>query len=289
MLLRTDGEARERSRRELTSPWPPSGGDTRRRAAPLSNPRPAQPAPLIIWPIARRNKLEPQPPAGGRRAHARASALLAAALRACVRRVARPPPAARPNRGRASQRSWRRRATGGAGLQHDAQPQPPAQHAVRAAGRAAARRAEQRRTARSHPQPRAAGRRAHPNPTGRHRGWHGSSSRTRRRASCRPPWPPRWTPADGAARRSGAMERRTPPQPPPHRRRRGAAGCHPPDDDERRQPVARCAATPSGAASGRRGRRRGAARRSAQAGGPGGITPGAHTPATGCASYHDCR
>ena len=73
------------------------GGDTRRRAAPLSNPRPAQPAPLTIRPIARRNKLEPQSPAGGRRAHARASALLAAALRArqcaidCGAR--RPPPA----------------------------------------------------------------------------------------------------------------------------------------------------------------------------------------------------
>ena len=35
------------------------GGNIRRRVAPLSNPRPAQPAPPAILPIARRNELEP--------------------------------------------------------------------------------------------------------------------------------------------------------------------------------------------------------------------------------------
>eukprot|EP00966_Prymnesium_polylepis_P116849 2700078-Prymnesium_polylepis.1 len=44
------------------------GGDTRRRAAPFWNPRPAHPAPPAIRPFARRKELEPQPPACGRRA-----------------------------------------------------------------------------------------------------------------------------------------------------------------------------------------------------------------------------
>ena len=87
VLLGADGKARERSRREIAARWPLSGArrrqrDTRRRAAPLSNPRPAQPAPPAIRPLARRNELEPQPPAGGCRALARANPLLAVALRA---------------------------------------------------------------------------------------------------------------------------------------------------------------------------------------------------------------
>ena len=49
------------------------GGDIRRRAAPLSNPRPAQPAPPAIRPVPRRSEFEPLPPAGDRHALARAS------------------------------------------------------------------------------------------------------------------------------------------------------------------------------------------------------------------------
>ena len=63
------------------------GGDTRRRAAPLSNPHPTQPSRPIIWPVACMYELEPQPPAGGQRALARTSLLLAAVLQ--VRRAAR--------------------------------------------------------------------------------------------------------------------------------------------------------------------------------------------------------
>ena len=54
--------ARHASDRGASSPhlgcrWA-RGGDTRRRAAPLSNPRPAKPR-RQSWPIARRNELEP--------------------------------------------------------------------------------------------------------------------------------------------------------------------------------------------------------------------------------------
>ena len=166
------------------------GGDTRRRAAPLSNPRPAQPAPPAIRPFARRNELEPQPPAGGRRALARANPLLAVALRACgARRATRLQ--ARRNR-RVLQRSCWRRATGGARRKHGAQRWPPAQRAARAAGRAAARCAEQccrrrrgQRGVTRRLQPHADGRRARLSPMGCRSGGRGSSAGARRCAGCR--------------------------------------------------------------------------------------------------------
>eukprot|EP00966_Prymnesium_polylepis_P216880 5019974-Prymnesium_polylepis.1 len=56
-LLRADGEAYERSPRDIAARWPPSGRgvDTRRRAAPLSNPLPAQLPSPAIRPFARNN------------------------------------------------------------------------------------------------------------------------------------------------------------------------------------------------------------------------------------------
>ena len=68
-------------RRELAEPWPPSGA-RRRHPPPRSfsfEPAPSAARPPPAWLIIRRNKLEPQPQAGGRHALAPTSPLLAVA------------------------------------------------------------------------------------------------------------------------------------------------------------------------------------------------------------------
>ena len=92
------------------------GGDIRRRAAPLSNPRPAQPALPAIRSVARARTAD-----GIRRLPCPRSRDPTA--RSCLpcghRRLApRHPPAARPNCGCVLQCSCCRRVTSGAGRQH---------------------------------------------------------------------------------------------------------------------------------------------------------------------------
>ena len=119
VLLRADGEARDRSRREIGAPWPRSGM-RRRHPPPRSTsfepaPGPARPA---GHPVRRSSSNRRRHPAAAVPSLARSHCSQLPALRASTARAAPPAPAARPNCGCVLQCSCCRRVTSGAGRQH---------------------------------------------------------------------------------------------------------------------------------------------------------------------------
>ena len=260
MLLRADGQARERSRREIAAHWPPSGA--RRRHPP---PRSAsfEPAPDPALPpdhLARRLHVRTRTAAASRWPARPRSHELAA--RSCPAGTARGAP--RPQRGRTA--GARRSAAAGAARQA-----APGGSTARSRHRRRSTRRErqggQRRDASSSAVGSVAGRCRDAAPAATRRraarapephglpGGRGRRSRARRFAGCRPLAATLAMPAGGAARRAARTTVAV------AARAARTAGAAPPDDirrpttqrDERLQPVAQRAETASGAASGHAG------------------------------------